>query len=228
MRRILDGAQQEIEKSLSMENEEFMSDEIPWTYTGEGLIMQTRLDGWNWEMLNNTLEGLRTCLVDQDKFEEVYVTGVVDLEANGLRGRRILSLLKISANTTYALPVSNDMERCYDPHTRARLLYRLGDGIGAYNMQQLLDGAEREIDVKLTVQGDVRVNPPWISRHNGLVLTADFEGWSWQVMKNTILAIRLCLFRCGIFKEFKIFDIIDPVAMSGQRYMGLKKEATAS
>ena len=211
-----------------MGDERLSPDEIPWTYIGEGMIMQARFDGWTWEMLNNTIQGLRSCLVDQDRFEEVYVTGVLDIGAQDLRGKRFLSLLKTSANTTYTFPVSNDMERCYDPDTGTRLLYRLGNDIGAYNMQQLLDGAEREVESKLTTQGDIRVNPPWISRHNGLVLTADFEGWSWQVLKNTILAIRLCLLRRGIFYDFKIFDTVDPVAISGQRYMDLKKEATTS
>ncbi|KAL8706751.1 MAG: hypothetical protein Q9201_000276 [Fulgogasparrea decipioides] len=228
MQQVLDRAQREIEEKLSMGNRHLLSTEIPWRPhggDGEKLRIEARLDGWSWELLNNTIEGLRHCLFRRGIFEEVFVKGVVDPEALDSEGKRFLYLLRIRPKESNKPAVMDVVERCYDPETQTRLLYQLGDDIGAHNMQQILDGAEQELTSKLASQGDQRVTAfPWVLRRNGLAITASYEGWSWQLLKNTVLALRLCLFRRGIFKEVKVLDTIGPVALLGQKYLTLEKE----
>ncbi|KAL8737886.1 MAG: hypothetical protein Q9181_001258 [Wetmoreana brouardii] len=231
MQQVLDMAQQEIEQKLSMGNRRLLSTEIPWRHDGgdgQKIRIEARLNGWSWELLNNTIEGLRHCLFRQGIFEEVFVNGVVDPEALDSEGKRFLSLLRLRSNESNKPTIMDVVERCYDPETQTRLLYQLGDDIGAHNMQQTLDGAEQELTSKLASQGDRRVTIfPWVFRRDGLVITASFEGWSWQLLKNTVLALRLCLFRRGIFKEVNVLDTIGPVALSGQRYLTLGRETKA-
>ena len=183
-------------------------------------------------MLKNTIDGLEYCLFRKGIFREVYVNIVSDPTALDPAGERHLSLLKFPTTPARGVDIDpTNLNRCFDPETRTRLLYFLGRSIGAFNMQELLDGAQRHVETKIHDGGDRRLLPtetPLTLRSHGLFLVASFEGWSWQALNHTIAAMRLCLFRQGVFREVDVKDIIDPLAMSGQRHLVLRKEETES
>ncbi|KAL8714854.1 MAG: hypothetical protein Q9220_001367 [cf. Caloplaca sp. 1 TL-2023] len=228
MQEILNGAQNAIRYKLLTIGDRTLEDrEIPWVYYGNRLALRADTNGWSWRMLNNTIAGIRQCLFRKGVFEEVYINSVDDPTALRSDAMRHLSLLKyqiIETGVNGTLPPG--MERCFDPDTGTRLLYEVGASISGYNMQEILDTAERLADFKIAAGGDRRLLPsevPLVLRNGRLILTASFEGWSWQLLKNTILAIRLCLFRKGNFREVKVVDVIDPKRISGQRYLDIKQ-----
>ncbi|KAL8905788.1 MAG: hypothetical protein Q9171_006540 [Xanthocarpia ochracea] len=234
MQQILKNAGELVQLQLSTIGDKLLSaSQIPWYFQSDGLYIRADMDGWSWRMLKNTIDGLEYCLFRRGIFREVYVNNVSDPTALDPAGERHLSLLKFPT-TPVASGVNIDpttLHRCYDPETRTRLLYFLGRSIGAFNMQELLDGAQRHVETKLHNGGDRRLLPtetPLTLRSHGLLLTASFEGWSWQALNHTIAAMRLCFFRQGVFREVDVKDIIDPLAMSGQRHLILRKEETES
>ncbi|KAL8694877.1 MAG: hypothetical protein Q9218_000541 [Villophora microphyllina] len=225
MQQVLDGAQRAVERQLQTGNRRFLASEVPWRYLSSGLIIVAELEGWDWELLNHTIAGLRYCMFRKGNFEEVYVRGVVDPEALNPEGDWYMSLMKHTSNKPILTLPDDILEKCFNPETRTRLLYQVENDIGAFNFQEILNAAEKDVNSKIVTQGgDYRITAvPWVFRRDGLVLTASYEGWSWQLLKNTILAIRICLFRKGIFTEIDVLDTTDPVALSGQRHLSLKK-----
>ena len=182
-------------------------------------------------MLKNTLDGLEYCLFRIGIFQEVYVNAVIDPTALDAAGQRHLSLLKFPSPPANSIQMDPTLQRCFDPETRTRLLCVLGRSIGAYNMQELLNGAQRHIETKLHNGGDRRLLPaetPLNLRSHQLVMTASFEDWSWQALNHTVAAMRLCFFRQGIFREVDVKDMIGPLALSGQRHLTLRRDETES
>lgn len=149
MQELLNSAQQEIQRKLSTGNRHLLPMEVPWVYTTKGLRIKASFGGWDWELLNNTIEGLRYCLFRTGRFVEVYVPKIVDPRALDAEGKRFLTLLQIQANESDSPPLSDHVDRCYVDDTHTRLLYQLGDDIGAYDMQLALDGAEEEVTSEL-------------------------------------------------------------------------------
>ncbi|KAL8862870.1 MAG: hypothetical protein Q9178_000812 [Gyalolechia marmorata] len=234
MQQILKHAGQLVQTRLSTIGDKLLSaPQIPWYIQSDGLYIRADMDGWSWRMLKNTIDGLEYCLFRKGIFREVYVNAVTDPTALDPAGQRHLSLLKFPT-TPAASGVNVDpttLGKCFDPETRTRLLYFLGRSIGAFNMQELLDGAQRHVETKLHDGGDRRLLPtetPLTYRSHGLLLIASFEGWSWQALNHTIAAMRFCFFRQGVFREVDVKDIIYPLAMSGQRHLTLRKEETKS
>lgn len=233
MQQILQNAGELVQQQLSTVGDRLLSSsQIPWYFQSDGLYIRADMNGWSWQMLKNTLDGLEYCLFRKGIFREVYVNAVVDPTALDPGGERHLSLLKFPSPPLDEIGVDPTMlQRCFDPETRTRLLCVLGRSIGAYNMQELLDGVQRYVESKLHDGGDRRLSPaetPLNLRSHGLLLNASFEGWSWQALNHTIAAIRLCFFRRGIFREVDVKDMIGPLALSGQRHLILRREETRS
>ncbi|KAL8656898.1 MAG: hypothetical protein Q9226_002452 [Calogaya cf. arnoldii] len=233
MQQILQHAGQLVQQQLSTVGDRLLSpSQIPWYSQSNGLYIRADMNGWSWQMLKNTLDGLEYCLFRKGIFREVYVNAVIDPTALDPGGKRQLSLLKFPSPPAAAIGVNPMiLQRCFDPDTGTRLLCVLGGNIGAYNMQELLDEIQGYVETKLHNGGDRRLLPaerPLILRSHGLQMIASFEGWSWQALNHTIAAMRLCFFQRGIFREVDVNDMIGPSAMSGQRHLVLRKEATTS
>ncbi|KAI4257832.1 MAG: hypothetical protein LQ352_001482 [Teloschistes flavicans] len=222
MQTILDNSQAQVRQRMAGGNQP--PPNPPWNYTARGLMLVAGFEGWDWELLNNSIEGLRYCMFRKGKFEEVHVRRIVDPTALNPDGKRYLFLLTDSTDMSNTTLPKDVVEHCYIPETHTRLLYELQSDIGAYNMQQLLALASSEVDSRIATQGkNQRTAVPWVVETNGLVLNATFNGWSWQVLQNTIRALRICLFQKGIFREVNVLDTTDPVALLGQRYLRLTK-----
>ncbi|KAL8781376.1 MAG: hypothetical protein Q9213_006031 [Squamulea squamosa] len=231
MQQILKHAGQVVQQQLSTVGDRLLSpSEIPWYFQSNGLYIRADMSGWSWQMLKNTLDGLEQCAFRKGIFQEVYVNAVIDPTALDPDGERHLSLLNFPASPVNGINIDPYIpQRCFDPETRTRLLYLLGSTVGAFNMQELLDGAQRYVETKIHEGGDRRLSraeTPLLLRSHGLLITALFEGWSWQVLNHTIAAMRLCFFKKGVFRAVDVVDIIDPLALSGQRHLTLKKEET--
>ncbi|KAL8734198.1 MAG: hypothetical protein Q9166_001684 [cf. Caloplaca sp. 2 TL-2023] len=233
MQEILKHAGRAVEQQLLSGGDRLLlPSQIPWYFQAQGLYIRADMNGWSWRMLKNTLAGLEYCLFRKGIFREVYVNTVIDPTALDAGAERHLSLLKFPTpadNVRATDPIT--LQRCFDSETRTRLLYVLGGTVGAFNMQELLDGTQRYVETKIHNGGDRRLLPsetPLNLRSHGLLMTASFEGWTWQVLNHTISAMRLCLFKKGIFQEVEVQDIIDPLALSGQRHLVLVKEKTES
>ncbi|KAI4273410.1 MAG: hypothetical protein LQ337_004645 [Flavoplaca oasis] len=230
MQQVLRHAAEAVQQQLSAGGDRLLSSsQIPWYFQSDGLYIRADMNGWSWRMLKNTLDGLEYCLFRKGIFQEVYVNAVIDPTALDAAGERYLSLLKFPSPPANGIEMDPTLQRCFDPETRTRLLYVLGHSIGAYNMQELLDGAQRYIERKLHNGGDRRLLPaetPLNLRSHRLVMTASFEGWSWQALNHTVAAMRLCFFRQGIFREVDVKDMIGPLALSGQRHLILRRDET--
>ncbi|KAI4180627.1 MAG: hypothetical protein L6R41_007118 [Letrouitia leprolyta] len=222
MSQILDNAQGQIEQKLSAGDRRLLPTEIPWRYNSETLRIEAQLTGWSWKLLNNTIEGLRHCLYQEGIFREVFVNQVIDPEAPP--GNRFMYLLSQRSKGLTGPIAYDPPDICENPETKTLLLYELGDNIGAYNMQQILSGALRELTSRIVVQGDRRISiVPWAFLRDGLELVAYSDGWSWQVLKNAVSTLQVCLFRQGRFNEVTVFEAGDPIALSGKRHLILKK-----
>ncbi len=233
MQQILQHAGQLVQEQLSTTGDRpLSSSQIPWYFQSDGLYIRADMDGWSWQMLKNTLSGLEYCLFRKGIFREVYVNAVIDPTALDPGGERHLSLLKFPSPPADMIGFNPiPLQRCYDPETRTRLLCVLGRGIGAYNMQELLDEAQRYVESEIYNGGDRRLLPaetPLNLRGHGLLMTASFEGWSWQALNHTVAAMRICFFKKGVFREIDVQDMIGPSALSGQRRLTLRKEETRS
>ncbi|KAL8642780.1 MAG: hypothetical protein Q9228_000571 [Teloschistes exilis] len=227
MQTLLDAAQAQVQERLQAGNQPITP--FPWNFKIRGLVLVAGFQGWDWKLLNNAIQGLRYCMFRKGIFEEVYVRSVVDPRALDPDAVRYLFLLKHTPTNSDITFPNNVVHRCYIPETHTRLLYDLERDIGAYNMQQILGLVSKELDSKITTQGgNQRVATPWVVQTNGLVLNATFEGWSWQVLKNTLRAIRICLFQKGFFREINVVDTTDPVALPGQRYLRLTRGESGS
>lgn len=227
MQTLLDAAQAQVQEQLKAGNQPITR--FPWSFKIGGLVLVAGFQGWDWELLNNAIQGLRYCMFRKGIFEEVYVSSIVDPRALDPDVARYLFLLKHKPTNSDITLLDDVVHRCYIPETQTRLLYHFESGIGAYNMQQILGLVSKELDSKITTQGgNQRVVTPWVVQTNGLVLNATFEGWSWQVLKNTLGAIRICLFQKGFFREINVLDITDPVALPGQRYLRLTRGESGS
>ncbi|KAL8672579.1 MAG: hypothetical protein Q9168_002952 [Polycauliona sp. 1 TL-2023] len=229
MQQVLQRARQVVQEQLSVVGDKVLSSsQVPWYVQSNGLYIRADENGWSWQMLKNTLGGLEYCLFRKGIFEEVYVNAVIDPTALKPAAERHLSLLKFPSPP---LGMDPPLQRCYDPETRTRLLCVLGRGVGAYNMQEALNSAQRYVVSKLDNGGDRRLLPaetPLNLRSQGLLMTASFEGWSWQALNHTIAAMRLCFFRRGMFREVDVKDMIGPSALSGQRHLTLRREDAKS
>lgn len=233
MQQILQHAGQLVQEQLSTTGDRpLSSSQIPWYFQSDGLYIRADMDGWSWQMLKNTLSGLEYCLFRKGIFREVYVNAVIDPTALDPGGERHLSLLKFPSPPADMIGFNpTPLQRCYDPETRTRLLCVLGRGIGAYNMQELLDEAQRYVESEIHNGGDRRLQPaemPLNLRSHGLLMTASFEGWSWQALNHTVAAMRDCFFKKGVFREIDVQDMIGPSALSGQRRLTLRREETRS
>lgn len=233
MQQILQHAGQLVQEQLStIGDRPLSSSQVPWYFQSDGLYIRADMDGWSWQMLKNTLNGLEYCLFRKGIFQEVYVNAVIDPTAPDPGGERHLSLLKFPSPPAGMIGFDpTPLQRCYDPETRTRLLCVLGRGIGAYNMQELLDEAQRYVESKIHNGGDRRLLPaerPLNLRSHGLLMIASFEGWSWQALNHTVAAMRGCFFKKGVFREIDVQDMIGPSALSGQRRLILRKEETRS
>ncbi|KAL9006503.1 MAG: hypothetical protein Q9188_000740 [Gyalolechia gomerana] len=229
MGQILDKAQAEVESKLARGDRHLRPEEIPWIFSSNGLVIKAQLSGWSFRMLKNTIEGLRACPYASGIFEEIFVTSVVDPRGIDPNGSRYLSLIrdpgpKNDINAPRPLPPG--LQSCEDADTQTRLLYQVLGGIIPYAMQQILNGAQYDVGVKIAMAGeDYRLQPsevPWTYRSEGLVMKADFEGWTWGFLNRTIVAIRNCAFRKGEFREILVRDVTGTHAPSGQRYYDLK------
>lgn len=226
---ILEKAQNELGSKLGRGDRHLKPNEIPWIFSSNGLIIKAQLSGWSFGVLINTIEGLRACAYNHGIFEEIFVIAAVDPRGIDPKGSRFLSLAinpdsKKQVNAPRPLPP--DLQRCEDADTQTRLLFQLLRPIGAYAMQQILDGAQSEVGTKIAVVGeDRRLQPsqvPWVYPSDGLVMRADYEGWTWGFLDRTIRAVRNCAFRRGLFGEVIVVDVVGQGAPSGQRYFDLK------
>ncbi|KAL8774749.1 MAG: hypothetical protein Q9209_000688 [Squamulea sp. 1 TL-2023] len=231
MQQVLKHAGQAVQQQLSTVGDRILSpSEIPWYFQSNGLYIRADMSGWSWRMLKNTLDGLEHCLFRKGIFQEVYVNAVIDPTALDPDGERHLSLLNFPASPLNGINIDPHIpHRCVNPETHTRLLYFLGGTVGAYNMQELLDGAQHYVETKIHEGGDRRLSwgeTPLVLRSHGLVITAQYEGWSWQVLNHTIASMRLCFFKKGVFRAVDVVDIVDPSAVSGQRFLRLRKDET--
>ncbi|KAL8995346.1 MAG: hypothetical protein Q9169_004888 [Polycauliona sp. 2 TL-2023] len=235
MQQVLQHAGQVVQQQLSLKGDKVISpSQIPLYFQSDGLYIRADMNGWSWRMLKNTLDGLQYCLFRKGVFHEVYVDAVKDPTALNSGAERHLSLLKFPApRANNGVDTDAILQRCFDPETRTRLLCVLGGAIGGYEMQEVLDGAQGYVTRKLDSGGDRRLLPaetPLNFRSHGLLMTASFEGWTWQALNHTIGTMRLCYFRRGVFREIDVQDMITmgPSALSGQRRLILKREDTES
>lgn len=229
MQEILKEAGRLIDEQLAASGDELLSPgRIPWYVQSNGLYIRADMTGWSWRMLKNTITGLEFCLLRKGIFHEVYVNAVLDPTALDAKGERHMSLLKFPGPPENSIATTSPtLHRCINPHTQTRLLYVIGRTIGAYNMQELLDDAQRYAETKVHDGGDRRVLPgeiPLPLRSHGLLMIASLGGWSWQVLNHTIATMRLCLFKQGLFREVDVKVILDPVALPGPRQLVLRRE----
>ncbi|KAL9031791.1 MAG: hypothetical protein Q9196_000218 [Gyalolechia fulgens] len=229
MGQLLDEAQTKLESKLARGDRQLRPDEIPWSFSSNGLVIKAQLSGWSFRTLRNTIEGLRVCPYVHGIFEEIFVTSVVDPRGIDPNGSRSLSLIRgpSSRNEVDApRPLPPGFQSCVDVHSQTRLLYQVLGHISAYAMQLVLDGAQYDVGVKIVVAGeDYRLQPserPWTYRSEGLVIQADYEGWTWGFLNRTIIAVRNCAFRKGQFGEVLVVDVTGTGAPSGQRYFQLR------
>ncbi|KAI4191252.1 MAG: hypothetical protein L6R41_000179 [Letrouitia leprolyta] len=231
MDQILDKAQTELKSRIGRGDRHLNPNEIPWVFSSNGLIIKAELSGWSFRMLINTIEGLQACAYDHGIFEEIFVTSVDDPRGIDPMGSRFLSLIRDTKSTkdvSAPRPLPPDLQRCEDDDTHTRVFFQLMRPIGAYAMQQVLDGAQAEVRMKIAAVGeDSKLQPseiPWDFLSDGLIITADYEGWTWGFLDRTITAVRNCTFRKGLFGEVMVVDIVGQGAPSGQRYLRLKKQ----
>ncbi|KAL8684107.1 MAG: hypothetical protein Q9224_006609, partial [Gallowayella concinna] len=229
MQEILKRAGELVQQRLSAFGDKILSaSQIPWYLQSNGLYIRADMNGWSWRMLNNTLAGLEYCLFRRGIFREVYVNAVIDPTALDAQGERHLSLLRFPDPRQNGPRINAGTQSCFNPETGTRFLYVAGRNVLPYNMQELLDAAQDYAETKIHNGGDRRLSPndpAWLIRSHGLILTAALDGWSWQVLNHTIAALRLCESeRSPMKREVDVYNIRDPVAMSGQRLLTLKKE----
>ncbi|KAL8943766.1 MAG: hypothetical protein Q9216_000872 [Gyalolechia sp. 2 TL-2023] len=230
MGQLLDKAQAEVASRLSKGDRRFKPEEIPWIFSSNGLTIKAQLGGWSFRMLKNTIEGLRACPYANGVFEEILVTSVVDRRGIDPNGSRYLSLIRgpdPPEDVDAPRPFPTDFYHCKDADTRMRLIYQVFGRIDAYAMQQILDGAQADVKVKIVIVGeDYKLQPtetPWLYRSNGLVIEAEYEGWTWGFLNRTIAAVRNCAFRKGDFGEVYVGDVTAKDAPTGQRSFELKR-----
>ncbi|KAL8723229.1 MAG: hypothetical protein Q9225_000419 [Loekoesia sp. 1 TL-2023] len=229
MGQILDKAQTYVDSILTEGDRHLYPSEVPWVYSANGLVIKAQMSGWSVRLLKNTIVGIRACSYALGVFEEVLVTSIVDPRGIDPRGNRFLSLLKGPDNSDAVeapKPLPPGLHSCRDPDTNTRLLYTLVRPVGPYAMQQVLDGAQQEVLYKVAVAGgDHKLTPsevPWAYHGNGLVIMAEYEGWTWGFLNRTIGLIKFCAFRRGQFAEVLVADVTARDAPSGQRYLSLR------
>ncbi|KAL9604763.1 MAG: hypothetical protein Q9219_000211 [cf. Caloplaca sp. 3 TL-2023] len=229
MSRILYKAQREVESKLTKGDRHLTPQEIPWIFASDGLVIKAELSGWSYRLLKNTIIGLRACPYQHSIFEEISVTAVVDPKGLDQHGSRFLSLTRrgeAKDGIDPPGPLPPDVEECTDPRTQLKLSYSLQRPIGAYAMQELLDGGQRAIQSRITVVGEEYVltqrDLPWHYVTEGLIVVATQEGWTWGFLNRTIEAVRNCAFKKGQFNEVQIVDIQGPNVPPGTWYLSLK------
>lgn len=241
MRVLLDKAQDEIEtKFFEKERQDRMllPDEVPWTIQHEGLTLRAQRDGWSWKLLNATIIGVRQCAFYHGKFQEIYIDSIQDPRALRPNGARFLNIVQRErpspppANTIDApRPLPPGLKRCEDDSTQTRLLYELADPITGSVMQEMYDQAQKHVLTILKTQGDrmlVEEDLPWTYRSNGLILKADFEGWSFGFLNRTIGAMKTCTFERRAYREVIVYDVEGQNMPPGQRYIDLRRSNTFS
>lgn len=241
MREILERAQQDIDnKFFEKERQDRMlaPDEIPWTVQYNSLILRAQQGGWSWKLLNYTIIGVRECAYKKGIFEEIFVNSVQDPRALDPSGGRFLNIVERSrpspppANGVVApRPLPPGLRRCEDFTTEIRLLFEFADAVDAYAMQEIYDQAQKALLNIIQTQGDrvlVGGDLPWTFQGNGLLLKAQFEGWSFGALNRTIGAMRKCTFQPGTFREVLVYDIAGENLPPGQRYMDLRKSQRLS
>ena len=231
MGQILDKAEDLVDSQKGRGDRHLTPQEIPWIFSANGLVIKAQMSGWSLGMLKNTIEGLRSCSYAHGMYEEVFVIGIMDPRGMDPNGNRYLSLVNgPKGNNGSAVdapkPLPPDLQKCTDPNTGTRLLYQLKQPVAAYAMQTVLDGALTVLTTKIIVAGEShQLTPsevPWTYKSTGLIITANYEGWTWGFLNKTVAAIKACPFRRGEFGEVEVVDVIGRDTPRGQRYLDLR------
>ncbi|KAL8923584.1 MAG: hypothetical protein Q9208_004531 [Pyrenodesmia sp. 3 TL-2023] len=214
--------------------------ELPFTILHNGLQLRAQRSGWSWVLLNLTIIGVRECALRKGIFQEIYIDSIQDPNALRPNGPRFFNIVQRSrpsppplaaanALATAPRPLPPGLSSCVDPSTQLRLLYELGDPIGEVAMQEMLDGAEKDAQEAIRSSGDAGayIRPedrPWAAKSvAGLVVKAQFDGWTFGFLLQAIQAMRYCTWDKGLFREVLVYDVEGPGSPLGQRYMDLRK-----
>ncbi|KAL8905502.1 MAG: hypothetical protein Q9207_002605 [Kuettlingeria erythrocarpa] len=109
---------------------------------------------------------------------------------------------------------------CHVPGTSVTLhLQGTGHYIRPFDMERILDKAQELVNGKFFPEEPIRdrmLSPdelPFTVNYEGLQLRAQQSGWSWVLLNYTIIGIRECAIRKGVFQEIYINSIEDPRAL---------------
>ncbi|KAL8763545.1 MAG: hypothetical protein Q9184_000671 [Pyrenodesmia sp. 2 TL-2023] len=245
METILDQAQDAVNRKFFPEepikDRLLRPDELPFTITHNGLQLRAQRSGWSWVLLNLTINGVRECAIRKGIFQEIYINSIEDPRALSPYGPRFFNIVQRSkpspppaaaaanALVTAPRPFPPGLDSCVDPDTKLRLLFELGDPIGRGAMIDVLDGAEQDAQEAIRSSGDADAylrpeDRPWASKSvEGLVVKAQFDGWTFGFLLEAIRAMRYCVLRKGSYREVLVYDVEGPGAPLGQRYLDLRK-----
>lgn len=114
-------------------------------------------------------------------------------------------------------------------------LQSTGHRVRPDDMRQILDKGQEMIESKFfeDQRQDRMLVPdevPWTVQVGGLVMRAQEDGWSWKLLNITIIGVRECAFKKGIFEEIFVNSIQDPRAMnpSGGRFFNIVERSRPS